>query len=168
MTPDGDSSAILPAESLASSRLLLALCICAFRTGVLYILVGKWSKAYIHETFDFSDHIVLLGAQYVLPALFELTYLWGCAMPATLKLNTQRAVSWAVLLMLTALFLWNFGVLCTALWLVARTAMYFHTYAETAGALLVLAVGLFLPLHLVARWLNAKVLPRTLFLYSKV
>jgi hypothetical protein len=58
-----------------------------------------------------SDHIILLGAHYLLPAVFEITHFWACAIPSVMRGDTAIATVgfWPNLQLLLHLVLlaWN-------------------------------------------------------------
>ena len=64
-----------------------------------------------------SDHIVLLGAHYMLPAVFEVTHFWACAIPSVMRGDTAIATVGfgpnLKLLLHLVLLGWNVAVLIT-------------------------------------------------------
>jgi len=78
-------------------------------------LPSQASAHYFGPAFDVSDHIILCGAHYTLPAVFEIAYLWACAIPSVVRGDTAVATAGHgpnLLLLLQLLLLgWNFAVL---------------------------------------------------------
>ena len=107
----------------------------AFRTLVLFLGLGIVEEC-IKETtdFDFSDHIVLFGVHYIIPALIEVGVL----------LDRYHRHSYGNIV----LCFWNIGILLMMFYYTRPTILYFHAVAENLAALFIVLVSVGLPIIL--------------------
>mmetsp|Transcript_10896 Transcript_10896/g.16605 ORF Transcript_10896/g.16605 Transcript_10896/m.16605 type:complete len:275 (+) Transcript_10896:35-859(+) len=141
-------------------RISLYLSIFIFRTVVLYVFGGLlemsvqdpphsdcWYSHLVHsgrcrDNFDYSDHIVLFLAHFLIPCALELTYVIHSTTYAT-PLPASAPTTWAY----TASIVASVSMIGMCLRSMLFTAMYFHTTTENTVALKIFFVLILLPLY---------------------
>ena len=106
-----------------------------FRTVVLFFGL-EFVEGYIKEgtDFDASDHIILFGVHYIIPALIELGVL----------LDRYHRHNWGNIVFC----FWNIAILVVMFCFTQSTILYFHTVAENLAALFIVLIFVGFPIVL--------------------